>query len=308
MGSGKGYLSAHLALQHNLMVLGVDAQNTNTDGATKRAGVLTKQWKGLTRNARLRGEVGEGKKLGKRLKKKMRKLEEKGMEIVKKEAEKVEEVCEDVLADLGDIFTGLTSVDDGSVTGEDCGYRDTESGADIYKSDRDGEVVIKTASANSLDQCKERLPVNDSSNYVEFNKSDTPISNSRSQKFCEKTSEDSKTTDTKLISKKKKNTIKCKNHFPVTLYVRSDTDLIQVLKDTLSASCDQTSESITRESTLMLTGLHTCGGLGSSTMRLFVNCPQVSLLCNVGCCYHLMDEEFVANPYEQGTVNHVIFM
>ena len=36
MGSGKGYLSQHLALSHGLCVVGVDAQITNTQGACRR--------------------------------------------------------------------------------------------------------------------------------------------------------------------------------------------------------------------------------------------------------------------------------
>lgn len=41
-----------------------------------------------------------------------------------------------------------------------------------------------------------------------------------------------------------------------------------------------------------LVGLHTCGNLASTSMQLFVNCPQARFLCNVGCCYHLLDELF----------------
>ncbi len=36
MGSGKGYLSQDLSLQHGLTVVGMDSQSTNTDGALKR--------------------------------------------------------------------------------------------------------------------------------------------------------------------------------------------------------------------------------------------------------------------------------
>ena len=36
MGSGKGYLSQHLALGHRLCVVGIDAQVSNTQGAITR--------------------------------------------------------------------------------------------------------------------------------------------------------------------------------------------------------------------------------------------------------------------------------
>ncbi|KAK8395905.1 hypothetical protein O3P69_005792 [Scylla paramamosain] len=52
-------------------------------------------------------------------------------------------------------------------------------------------------------------------------------------------------------------------------------------------------------SLLGLVGLHTCGNLASSSLRLFVANPRVHFLCNVGCCYHLLEEEFSKNTYNQ---------
>lgn len=52
-------------------------------------------------------------------------------------------------------------------------------------------------------------------------------------------------------------------------------------------------------SLLGLVGLHTCGNLASSSLRLFVANPRVHFLCNVGCCYHLLEEEFSRNTYNQ---------
>lgn len=48
---------------------------------------------------------------------------------------------------------------------------------------------------------------------------------------------------------------------------------------------------------LMLTGLHTCGNLAPSILRIFVANPDTRVLCNVGCCYNLLDEEFtISDP------------
>lgn len=43
---------------------------------------------------------------------------------------------------------------------------------------------------------------------------------------------------------------------------------------------------------LCLTGLHTCGDLASSCLRIFRENEQISAVCNIGCCYHLLTEEF----------------
>lgn len=41
-----------------------------------------------------------------------------------------------------------------------------------------------------------------------------------------------------------------------------------------------------------LVGLHTCGNLASNSLKQFVRNDEIKLLCNVGCCYHLLYEEF----------------
>ena len=60
---------------------------------------------------------------------------------------------------------------------------------------------------------------------------------------------------------------------------------------------------------LMLTGLHTCGNLAASVLQLFVNNPlPVRVLCNVGCCYHLLEEEFVRNPFLEDGMDRYRFL
>lgn len=43
---------------------------------------------------------------------------------------------------------------------------------------------------------------------------------------------------------------------------------------------------------LLLTGLHTCGNLASTSVDIFATSSTCKCLCNVGCCYHLLDEKF----------------
>ena len=45
---------------------------------------------------------------------------------------------------------------------------------------------------------------------------------------------------------------------------------------------------------LFLSGLHTCGNLASSSLEIFVANSNIQALCNVGCCYHMLDEKFSA--------------
>jgi len=41
-----------------------------------------------------------------------------------------------------------------------------------------------------------------------------------------------------------------------------------------------------------LVGLHTCGNLSPNSLKQFVRNDELKILCNVGCCYHLLFEEF----------------
>lgn len=45
-------------------------------------------------------------------------------------------------------------------------------------------------------------------------------------------------------------------------------------------------------SDICLVGLHTCGNLASNSLKQFVRTDNIKILCNVGCCYHLIFEEF----------------
>ncbi|XP_067001301.2 probable methyltransferase-like protein 25 isoform X2 [Anabrus simplex] len=48
---------------------------------------------------------------------------------------------------------------------------------------------------------------------------------------------------------------------------------------------------------VILAGLHTCGNLAPSCLQLFVRSKSIKSLCNVGCCYHLLEEKFSQNPF-----------
>lgn len=47
-----------------------------------------------------------------------------------------------------------------------------------------------------------------------------------------------------------------------------------------------------------LTGLHTCGNLAPNCLNIYKSNEKIQILCNIGCCYHLLTEEFVTNSYE----------
>ncbi|KAL6085020.1 hypothetical protein STEG23_021089, partial [Scotinomys teguina] len=71
---------------------------------------------------------------------------------------------------------------------------------------------------------------------------------------------------------------------PLTSFITADSELHDIVKDL--------------EDCLMV-GLHTCGDLAPNTLRIFASKSEVKGVCSVGCCYHLLSEEFENQRKEQ---------
>ncbi|KAH8254908.1 hypothetical protein KR026_004526 [Drosophila bipectinata] len=50
-------------------------------------------------------------------------------------------------------------------------------------------------------------------------------------------------------------------------------------------------------SEICLTGLHTCGNLASTCLQVFHAQSDCRILCNIGCCYHLLRERYSTNEF-----------
>lgn len=317
LGSGKGYLSTHLAFQHKLSVIGVDAQTINTKGASKRADILSRQWEGLTRNEILRAQKTIPGKLGKKKKKELKKLECAGGLGQKEETGKSSDVSSDIPDDIFNDFSKFFEVQN-------------KSKNDKSNSENDERLELNPSQIqeNSCGPMKKEL-----SGQMGSKTSVGVQVGGESKAACDIASLES--TDNFPEKKNTKSSALKANHFPITTYINIDSDLSDIVKEALTLRSSQpepilaglTSEedsgelsteytvtagqtglpigsgstessAIKEKSRLMLTGLHTCGALGSNILRLFVNSANVKVLCNVACCYHLMSEKFVASPFE----------
>ena len=300
LGSGKGYLSTQLALNNKVTVVGVDAMATNTDGAVKRANIFGKQWKGLVNNAEELQSQGKVTKKSKKLKKRERHKEQN---------KQSEDKPSTTIQGQGDIFerTFASSVDD--LSGE-LNMVDLDEFSALVTTDGDRVVeVCSDNSESSIVTCDEKpiLTCNisdDSSDHC------NSALNSNSKLPSDMDSPvNSKQTAVTNKSRKKLKEFNGLYH-PITKFVDPSLKLFDVAMEAVSHSeyvTDRPNTTMSREGTpmlnsprektLLLTGLHTCGSLGSSMLELFVNNDEVKVLCYVGCCYHLMDEKFVVNPF-----------
>ncbi|KAB0377700.1 hypothetical protein FD755_009278 [Muntiacus reevesi] len=89
----------------------------------------------------------------------------------------------------------------------------------------------------------------------------------------------------KITSKSNESNI----YSPLTSIITADSELHDIIKDL--------------EDCLMV-GLHTCGDLAPNTLRIFTSKSEVRGVCSVGCCYHLLSEEF-ENPHKGTDDRHV---
>lgn len=322
MGSGKGYLSTQLVYQHNLCVVAVDAQTVNTHGAQKRASLLGKQWDALVRQAEEEVVKGERKKKGKKYKKQMKKLamigSEDGEIIQNFDVHTDNHISDEVLCDIQDLMNVSDEKSSIFVCSENMG--------EISKAKRDkcGPPLNDENKYNKSEDTGHKE--NNAFNVIEHNEltemencdlpdqlSDSSLNNlSHSIKdpmSCDKQSNyignninihkhgkeylsDNKMEDLYLYeSKNSKKDKLSRLHHPVTVYVDESMDITELVKQTGADS---------GEATLMLTGLHTCGSLGSSLQNMFINSSRTKVLCYVSCCYHLMNEEFIKAPFIDG--------
>jgi len=77
----------------------------------------------------------------------------------------------------------------------------------------------------------------------------------------------------------------------VTQFVDTETDFQSLLKENFDL------DGGTGKERIGMIGLHTCGNLAPDSLRIFLSNNDIKFVCNVGCCYHHLHEEFYTNPY-----------
>ena len=76
------------------------------------------------------------------------------------------------------------------------------------------------------------------------------------------------------------------------------------IPDLLLAAEEGSGSAFQRQWPFAVVGLHTCGDLACSALRLFAQVPQVACVCVVGCCYHHITENITE---EEGKRDHGLF-
>lgn len=75
----------------------------------------------------------------------------------------------------------------------------------------------------------------------------------------------------------------------VTQFVTETTDIKQLIQDVFMEN----------PSHIGVVGLHTCGNLSPAALRIFIKNKDIKTLCNVSCCYHLLNEGISESSQEE---------
>ncbi|NXK95650.1 MET25 protein, partial [Formicarius rufipectus] len=252
IGSGKGYLSSFLSMQYNLKVYGIDSSDSNTSGAHERNRKLKKHWRAYQSRGRAN-------------------LKSQSSEKANDRPVESEIKCKTISEELLDNTNNLQSQDQMIVQDlvPSCGF--AEMATSKMGTETETELVAQIQSHESK-LSEEVLAV------LSVLPADAVEVFSSSHCNCGELSEEEKVQRkmTSLKSKARKSS-ESNLYFPLTSCITAETELSDIITDL--EDC-------------MMVGLHTCGDLAANTLRIFTAKPEIKAVCSVGCCYHLLSEQF----------------
>ncbi|XP_009954587.1 PREDICTED: methyltransferase-like protein 25 [Leptosomus discolor] len=252
IGSGKGYLSSFLSMQYNLKVYGIDSSNTNTKGAHERNRKLKKHWRAY----QSRGTANL----------KSQRLEKANDRPVKSEI-KCKAINEKPLNNDSSLQSqGLVTVQD---LVPSCDFTEIATSETSKHSEVDLVAWTESDESKLSEEVFAILNVLPGDAVEVF---------SSSQCNCGELCEEEK-AQRKMASLQAKASKSSESnlYFPLTSCITAETELSDIVTDL--EDC-------------MMVGLHTCGDLAANTLRIFTAKPEIKAVCSVGCCYHLLSEQF----------------
>ncbi|XP_019398682.1 PREDICTED: methyltransferase-like protein 25 [Crocodylus porosus] len=256
LGSGKGYLSSFLSMQYNLKVYGIDSSSTNTHGANERNRKLKKHWRAYQSRAKtgVKGQVLEEAKKGP----------------VEDEMKCKSNINEDLLNANNHLHGEDHLATSASIPLESAGiFTDSAMSKTSKQTELHGVAQLQSY--------KNKLSENAFS-IMNILPSDAIEGTSSSKNNYLELSEDEK-EQRKMASIKARGSKSNESniYFPLTSYITAGTELSDIITDL--------------EDCIMV-GLHTCGDLAPNTLRIFTATPEIKAVCSVGCCYHLLSEQY----------------
>ncbi|KAG8137933.1 hypothetical protein E2320_003870 [Naja naja] len=253
LGSGKGYLSSFLSLQYNLKVYGIDSSNTNTHGANERNRKLKKHWTAYQRRAEAN-------------------VRDQTLKEAKKSAKQDKEKCN---ANTSETWLRTNNSLQSQVqvaVSEAFGIESAEISPDPNIGITKNQYELKPEV--QVQFIENNIPENVFLDILPTDAVEVDCSSkSNCRELCEEEKEQRKVASLKAKASRSK---EANIYSPLTSFITAETELHDIVGDL--EDC-------------VIVGLHTCGDLAPSTLRLFSAVPEIKAVCSVGCCYHLLSEE-----------------
>ncbi|XP_038612763.1 methyltransferase-like protein 25 [Tachyglossus aculeatus] len=265
LGSGKGYLSSFLSLRYGLKVYGIDSSNTNTHGAQERNRKLKKHWKAYQSHAKADAS---------------KQLLEKAKERTLPDKMNYEADCNEKLLSPPHIPLSPDKRAVSVSSSSDPTYDFTDpADSNTIKQTMDNlrpqsQIYQNTGSENVFPFIS-ILPV-DAAEVTALSKT------AHRQLY----GEDEKNREKKNLETRESKPSESNIYSPLTSHITAESELRDIIPDL--EDC-------------IIVGLHTCGDLAPNTLRIFAAKSEIKAICNVGCCYHLLSEEY-ENPDKESTL------
>ncbi|NXX49194.1 MET25 protein, partial [Tricholaema leucomelas] len=149
-----------------------------------------------------------------------------------------------------------------------CGF--TEAAVSETNKGTEADLVIQTQADESR-LSEEVLPI------LSVLPADAVEAFSSSQCHCEELCQEKTQRKMESLKAKASKSEESNLYLPLTSCITAETEINDIITD--MEDC-------------VMVGLHTCGDLAANTLRIFTAKPEIRAVCSVGCCYHLLSEQF----------------
>ncbi|CAL8318418.1 unnamed protein product [Lota lota] len=280
VGSGKGYLCSFLSLRYGLQVYGIDSSSTNTHGAQERNRKLkrfSKAYQTHLRNPPQQALQGSGAPAAAASDEKPVSDGDKTEDVFSRAAESgrlgadkcaPEVVKEENAACLReeDEEDASASPSESTALSIEVGLiADSETDPNALEYQETADPFLSALPLEVMEAIAGSTPLRASPGGLSAEERERRKRENLARKACHNGTGPSAGPGSAAL------------YSPLTSYVTAETELRDLIDELQDA---------------VMVGLHTCGDLAPSTLRMFVAKRELASVCSVGCCYHLLTEEF----------------
>lgn len=328
LGSGKGYLSQHLALQYGLNVIGVDSSDSNTQNAAKRNERLLKAWKGLAKKSRREkvdtsSNLAEANATSDHLdSQRLGRMFDVG-NTKDGNSESVPNYCNHITCHKShacnhdDNNLDISGLNEASHFDEEKASHSCNPMQSTVEAESTQPIVSKVDfaeskhSAGGTRQCQLAAEVSSQETFLQSSVPSLDSEHRDSATHCDMQCSNIHVISSKITdSKHAVSTMNSKSRQPQTagptsfVPVTGFVDQSFVANGGLTRLFDElgTTNGVPSGCNgIFVVGLHTCGDLAPVALRIFVTEASVRAICIVGCCYHLVSQDVGGGYKNDGT-------